>query len=778
MSKFTKTRHVLLASGGLLLAHGAMAQEAKKPDTGVAEIVVTAQFQSQKLQDTPLAITAVNASGLEARSINQIADISNSAPGVLLKPSAAAFGPAVTVFVRGLGQSDSSIAMEPGVGMYVDDVYYGSLFGANFDLLDLERVEILRGPQGTLAGKNSIGGAVKLYSRKPDGRGANYLEASYGSRNLLSFRGGGDFTIVPDKLYARASGVYTQQDGYVTRFDYGCLHPSSGVPAAGISGNCVLGHEGGKNYGGGRLALRYTPNPQWTVDLSATVIKDNSEVAPTVLLAANSTSAAYFAPFNPALFVVPAGANYNYATYATPAFTDPAIYNGKVGAGSHPAVSVPSHNDLLQSTFNGTITWRPGENLTLTSITGYSRTNVSYGIDGDASPITTQTALYQARSRQFSQELRLNGRALDALLDWTVGGYYYRADNNFAGSNILYPGKPFENLNAPDDDAISTNKSVFGQAILHPLSGLNLTGGIRYTGDTKDYTYRRFNPFLPGVPTFTAAGVLTGVQSHYQANKVDYRVNLDYRWNDQLMTYAQVSTGFRGGGTNPRPFVPEQAVPFYPETITAYEIGFKSDLWSRRLRVNGSLFLNDYSNIIFTNTAPTANSALNATPTNVGSARYKGAELEITARPMGGMLIDASVSYLHFQLTSISAAGVVIQGVTLANAAPFAPAWKAALGAQYGVETRIGTFTPRVDYSYQSSYFTTIANNPEGQVGAYGVTNARLTFDSPAKDWRLSLAVRNLFDVTYYNSKFFNLGMTLAQPAPPREVSVTLRRNF
>jgi len=439
---------------------------------------------------------------------------------------------------------------------------------------------------------------------------------------------------------------------------------------------------------------------------------------------------------------------------------------------------VPSHNDLLQSTFNGTITWRPGENLTLTSITGYSRTNVSYGIDGDASPITTQTALYQARSRQFSQELRLNGRALGTLLDWTVGGYYYRADNNFAGSNILYPGKPFENLNAPDDDAISTNKSVFGQAILHPFSGLNLTGGIRYTGDTKDYTYRRYNPFLPGVPTFTAAGVLTGVQSHYQANKVDYRVNLDYRWNDQLMTYAQVSTGFRGGGTNPRPFVPEQAVPFYPETITAYEIGFKSDLWSRRVRVNGSLFLNDYSNIIFTNTAPTANSALNATPTNVGSARYKGAELEVTARPVGGMLIDASVSYLHFQLTSISAAGVVIQGVALANAAPFAPAWKAALGAQYGVETRIGTFTPRVDYSYQSSYFTTIANNPEGQVGAYGVTNARLTFDSPNKDWRLSLAVRNLFDTTYYNNKFFNLGMTLAQPAPPREVSVTLRRNF
>ncbi|HWU04525.1 MAG TPA: TonB-dependent receptor [Novosphingobium sp.] len=756
----------------------ASASASDKAAPAVADIVVTAQFRSQKLQDTPLAITAITGASLAARSASQISDVSDAAPGVLVKPSSASFGPALTVFMRGVGQGDSSFAMEPGVSMYIDDVYFGSLFGANFDLLDLDRVEMLRGPQGTLAGKNSIGGAIKLYTRKPDGHGSNFAEVTYGSRNLASFRGGADITLVPDKLYGRISGVFTRQDGYLTRYDYGCLYPNSGVPAAGTAQNCVLGHEGGKNYGGGRLALRYTPTSNLSVDLAGTVIRDTSEVAPTELLGVTATSATYFAPYNPSLFVVPSGANYNYATYSVPSFTDPAAYNGKTGAGTHPATSVPDHNDLLQTAYTGTVNWTIADSLSLTSITGYSHTRVSYGIDGDASPAVTQNALYQALSNQVSQELRLNGRAFGRFLDWTVGGYYYHAHNNFSGSNILYPGKAFENLNAPDDDVISQNKSVFAQLIAHPSERLTLTGGLRYTDDSKVYTYRRYNPFLPGVPTFTASGVLTGVVSNYHADKVDYRANLQYRWNDNVMTYAQVATGFRGGGTNPRPYVPEQAVPFSPETITAFELGIKTDLFDRRLRLNASLFRNDYSNIIFTNTAPTANSALNATPTNVGTAHYEGVEVEMTARPIAGLTIEGSASYLHFKLDSISAAGVVIQGVTLSSQAPFAPKWKANIGAQYAIQTRLGTVTPRLDYTYQSSYFTAITDDPQGQVGAYALVNARIGFDAPGRQWHLALAVRNLLDTVYYNNKFYNLGMTLAQPAAPREVSVTLRRDF
>jgi iron complex outermembrane receptor protein len=751
--------------------------EPDEAENTTGDIIVTAQFRSQKLQNAPLSITAFDASSLNARSYSRVTDVTDAAPNVVIKPAGAAFGPAAQIFIRGVGQSDSNFALEPGVGTYIDDVYYGTLYGANFDLLDLDRVEILRGPQGTLAGKNSLGGAIKLYTRRPDGKGSSFVEGSYGSRNLLSFRGGADITLMPGTLFARLSGVFNRQDGYVQRLDYGCLHPGSGIAAASATPDCKLGQEGGKNYAGGRLALRWLAGAGFEVNLSSTLVRDTSEPAASALLAVAPSGVGFFNGINPNLFITPPGAFINYATYQTPAFTDPAIYNGRAGAGTHPTTSVPDHIDLLSSNSAATVDIDLGSGIALKSITGYSYTRTRYGGDLDTTPISINQFDFRARSRQVSQELRLSGEITD-LINWTLGGYYYRAHNNIGGANFLFPGRPFENLNSPDDDIISKNKSAFGQVIVHPASGLNLTGGIRYTSDSKDYVYRRYNPFLPGVPTFTPAGALTGTSSHYRSNHFDYRVGVDYRWSDALLTYAQVSTGFRGGGTNPRPFVPEQAVPFFPETLTAYEIGFKSDLFDRKLRLNVAAFINNYANIILTNSAPTPTSTNNATPTNIGSAQFKGIEAELTARPVQGLLIDASASYLGFKLKSFTGAGLVIPNISLATRAPFAPKWKAAAGIQYAVETDLGTITPRVDYAYQSAYFTGIDNNPLGEVPGYGIFNARFSWDSPDGSWRVSLAAKNLTNKLYYLGKFFVNGLSLGQPAPPREVSVTLNRKF
>ncbi len=169
------------------MAGGALAAEPADSDNALEEIVVTAQFREQSVQDTPLSITAISGDLLEARSQTSIAEVANQAPNVTLKPQGAAFGPAMGASIRGVGQFDFNPALEPGVGLYVDDVYYATLTGSILDLLDLERVEILRGPQGTLAGNNSIGGAVKLYSRRPTGDGGS-ISATYGSRNRVELR--------------------------------------------------------------------------------------------------------------------------------------------------------------------------------------------------------------------------------------------------------------------------------------------------------------------------------------------------------------------------------------------------------------------------------------------------------------------------------------------------------------------------------------------------------------------------------------------------------------
>ena len=225
------------------------------------EIVVTAQFRQQNLQDTPLAITAVTAEMMEARSQTNISEITNQAPSVTLKQQSAMFGPAIAAYIRGVGAADFNPALEPGVGIYVDDVYIATLTGSLLDLLDLERVEILRGPQGTLAGRNSIGGAVKLYSQKPSSENSGSFQATYGSRNRVDLRGTANFAL-GENLFMRISGVDKKQEGYVERRDYGCEFPNNPygiVPQRASSAGCVVGKDSNVNFSAVRGALRWLP---------------------------------------------------------------------------------------------------------------------------------------------------------------------------------------------------------------------------------------------------------------------------------------------------------------------------------------------------------------------------------------------------------------------------------------------------------------------------------------------------------------------------------------
>ena len=207
------------------LATPAFAQDdANKGDNSKATdenaIVVTATFRETQLQDTPLAITAVNSALLEQRGETDVSQIAAQAPNVVLTPQPQNSGVGLVAFIRGIGQTDFNYALEPGVGIYVDDVYIPTLSSSMIDLMDLDRVEILRGPQGTLAGKNSIGGAIKLFSSKPDGSGRGSIQATYGSFNRVDVRGFADFAVT-DNLFARIAGVSKNRDGYVTLLDYG-----------------------------------------------------------------------------------------------------------------------------------------------------------------------------------------------------------------------------------------------------------------------------------------------------------------------------------------------------------------------------------------------------------------------------------------------------------------------------------------------------------------------------------------------------------------------------
>ena len=743
------------------------------------DIVVTAQFREQRLQTTPLSITAVNAAMLEARSQTNVAQVSNQAPNVTLRANNTAFGNSMIAYIRGVGQDDFNFALEPGVGIYVDDVYYSSLTGTVLDLIDLDRVEILRGPQGTLAGRNSIGGAIKLYSKKPQEGTSGYLEGTAGSYGRIDFRGAANFTVVPDRLYVRFSGFEHHENGYVDRLDYACANPGSGLPTYTSGGGCKLGTEGGKAVAAGRIALRWIAAPNVEVNLAADYTHDQSEVGASVvtdIYAANPVTL-NGVPYD-RRFLPPN----RYTSYST--FIDPRQPTAVTPW--YPFVAEPINHYRGFGT-SGTIDWEIADRLTLKSISGYRWYRNDFVEDTDGSPLGVQMVFNHTKHWQFSQELRLNG-SLGQLIDYTVGGFYLKEHGRYSTRvDLPYAGVDF----VGDDPTPAQSIAGFVQATAHLTPKLDLIGGYRLTRDKKDYFFRRFNPDGSAIqPIDPVTGYippngflygLDGLVGRYRKTRSDFRANATYRWTDSFMTYAQFATGYKGGGVNPRPYFPSQVVPISPETIKAYEVGFKSDLLDRKLRLNMSAFFNDYKDIQLTTVRCDAISPFPGAPCfaplNTGIAHVKGIEAETTIRPVDRFLIDASASYLDFDYTKLLGSTGVVKG----DRSPYTPKWKWSVGMQYGIPVGdFGTLTPRIDASYQSVTYSLAANDPLNRLPAYTVLNARLTFATTEGGWQAAVEVTNLTDKYYVLSKQVpsGPGYVNGQPGLPRRFAVQLRKTF
>ena len=786
MNKFScGVLHNVSVAGSLLIlgmtAH-AQTQSTETQGSILEEVTVTAQFREQNLQETPLAITAVSGEMLEARSQVSIAEVANQAPSVTLRSNSAGFGPSLGANIRGVGQYDFHPALEPGVGIYVDDVYYSTLTGSILDLLDLERVEILRGPQGTLAGKNSIGGAVKLYSKKPAGDGSGAVSATFGSRERLDVRANADFALT-DNLFARLAGVSRSQDGYVDVLDYGCVHPDSGIPAVRPTGNCLMSKQGGVGYEALRAQLRFLPSDSLEINLAGDFTNEDRPMAATVLAYANYTGSGDINPFpTPQTFDsrFMCGRFCNYAAYVSPA------------DGNFQESRIDGRVDFESWSVSGNVAWQLAESLQLVSISAYRDYTSIFSNEDDASPLANAIGGPNTQEfHAFSQELRLNGSLSSGAIEYTVGGFYmdqktfYRAAQDLRyvpGGLVFVSGDP-----VPAD-----TKALFVHATWHTTDQLSLTGGVRYTEENKDYTFARLD--RSGQPLSGNVGALNGVTGKYSGDNADYRATAQYQWTDDFMTYLQYSTGFKGGGINPRPFVATQVQPFGPETLDTYELGMKVDLFDRMLRLNSALYLSKYQDIQLTlnacpqfnpPTVPPTASFPCALPANVGAADVQGAELEAGLRPLDGLLIDAAVSYLDFEYTSIDprAGGPTNPtGVQQGMISPYTPELKWSAGVQYEIPLGAsGSLTPRLDAAYQKEIYTTAVNSDRGKIDDYTVANARLTWRNADQQWESSLEVTNLFDEYYFATMFevaAAAGVVSAQPGRPREWALTVKKRF
>lgn len=754
----TRAHHSIAALTAALLATAAAAPafaQATDPEAAaesagpVGDIIVTAERRAGNLQQTPLSVTAVTAETLQAAGVAVINDLAATVPNLTSTTGPQGSADA-NFFVRGVGQFDFIITNDPGVGLYVDGVYLGRTVGAMLDSGDIERVEVLRGPQGTLFGRNTLGGAINIVSRQPDPRAfSGNVTALYGSRDRIELAGAINAPIGEDSAL-RVSGFLREQDGFARNPVTGDLF-------------------GATDRYGGRAQLRLGLASNLTIDLSADYSLDRSNPAPSV------TRAIVPAPFFPpaALGDVFDPGNF-YRTFAS---NSPEARNETYG-------------------FSGTVTLELG-NATLKSITAYRELDSFSTSDPDGTRFRLYDQEVATRQNQFSQELQIAGDALGGRLGYLLGGYFFREDAeqvlDLCFAPISDPGAaPFAACNTWTQGNAQLTKSyaVFGQARYEVLDGLSVTLGGRYTWDEKDIVSNQFFDFRPqavgpgavfgfGLPPELIGQrivlpIVTNLADSASFEEFTPKVGVEYQASRDAFFFASYSQGFRAGGFNGRLILPQASVPSYaPDTNDTFEVGFKTDWLDRHLRVNGTLFYSQYKDIQQTIVDPEVQFRV----ANAGDATLKGFELETVIVPTDGFRIDAAVGYTDSQFENVPATVGPING----NRLPFSPEWTVSVAAQYDIVTAAGTFTPRVDYRLQSEVFFTAFNLPLERQESYGLLNARLTWTDPAERLNLAVYALNLTDEEYFTfgqDALATQGVAYSYLGRPREFGVTAGVRF
>ncbi len=779
---------------------------------GIEEVVVTAQYRAEPLQQTPIAITAVTAEDIEARGFTTSSDIAYSVPNASFRPAQAAFGKTQTAFIRGVGQNDFNFAFEPGVGIYVDDVYYPTTMASQFDLMDLDRVEVLRGPQGTLFGRGSIGGAVRYVSKQPKGDNTGFIEGTVGDFHRVDLRAGYDFALIPDKLFARITGVSRKQDGYVDRIDFVCANPqlSGSLPQliTNRSAGCKLGTMGGTDVNGARAQLRYVASDTLSFDVALDYQRDDSEAAADTLLQAGPLVGG-FASWNQAMvngtIPPPPGSPPNtppirpnpnffgfgvpfdnrfvsknpYVSYAT--FQDP--YSG---------LSFPPQNSLNQKGISGTADWRVTDSVEAKLILAWRNWNGRFATDQSDAPLDVSLVDGLQAFTYRTAELRFTGDLFDKKLSWTAGAFYYDGDDNSAQSvNLPGAGNVANYIAQPKQNALLVNgldvgnfqnHSVFLHTIYSLTDTLRLTVGGRYSSDKKADNFD--NTIVKAILNNTSS-------------RGDWRLGLDYQIDPQLLVYTSASTGYRPPAFNPRPFQPSQFVAVSGESLVAYEIGEKADLFDRRLRVNVALFYSDYRHRI----VPVGGTdCLNIPGTNIpispcivipktnyvnSPGKLYGGEIEAAFRPVDPLTFTLSAGETKFSTNATGAAA----GLTPNGEPVYVPQWNGAASAQYVITLANGsTLTPRYDAFVQTQICSGAANPQTGYTGitsctgGYTLHNVRLEYATQEHTWTAAIGVENLANHFYYLNKFdvtaFGEPTIEGQPGQPRTWYLTARRNF
>lgn len=767
---------------GLFVTASALVLAAPSAHGQIEEIVVTAQKREENLQEVAVAITAVGGDLIRETEIAQFGELAEHTPGLVF--NAFSVGQP-EIAIRGMSTKEDGAAASDATVVSVDGVYIATRTAQVFDIFDLDRVEVLRGPQSTLYGKNAVAGAVNFVTAKPTADTVLRLRLSAGDYGRFDTAG-----LVSGQLADRVFGKLTfsrrEHDGYLRNILPSWTDPNTGT----VIQNPEFGRRQGESETfNWRAHLRFEPSDSFDVTLMLDGADDqngatNREPIGSLGPLHNCGCASDPIAVNTAL----GGTGDLHTTLAeTEGFMDRQI----LGA------SVVANYRADFATWTTMVTYRDSDFDWAEDSEGlppFAPWIDLTGASGNPGPLLTAAAnrgftfditnSATEKSKQFTVETRLLSPGGETV-DWLAGLFYSSEDiERREGFNFPTLGGTGPNANSNYNsfqDLDGESWAAFAQATWNVHGQLALTAGLRYSNDDK--TFSAFNEAISGIGLLIRA--FSPVTASESWNNTDWRITADYRVTEDILLYGSVATGYKAGGFPGSPTTATAATtPFDKETVTSYEIGMKSDLLDRRLRLNLALFQTDIEDLQVTRFFQPQGSTFGEFLTeNAGQAESDGAELEVIWQPVDALKFGGSYTYLDAKYTDFTGLPSVEPDGTILDPATFngkrlrqAPENMYNVFGQYTVDVGRGKITTRVDFYHTDEFFFDPSNHPITASWAYDLWNARIAFETEDGRWRVALWGKNLGDEQYLTHLFTQRGgrISFGLPGDPRTWGVTV----
>ncbi|RMD85062.1 MAG: TonB-dependent receptor [Candidatus Dadabacteria bacterium] len=739
---------VVLAGTWVVASSGARAQDEQQEVAArseqIEEITVTAQKREESLQAAPLSITALSSTMIEDEGIDSLDDISKFTPNLNIHPNTGG-NTGVTINMRGAITSDPLVTLEPTVGVYVDGVYVAKSAGSLFDLVDLERIEVMRGPQGTLYGRNTVGGAINLITKKPTAETSATTSLTVGNFRTFIGRTTLNFPLLGEAGLAPVRGIGTVNARTTLRYHF----------REGFVDNTAPGSKDFDDMDrfATRTIVRWEPTDRLTVDYAFDYHRSREEPSAFQLTAVR--------PGSPTEFLAP---------YIRTRRADQ-IGNNRIKFAAFPPRSderlLASNLDVRGHSL--TVTADLGEvgplgALTFKSISSYRSVDELSVQDLDGTPINVADFGLKVGFRTWSEELQLAGVTDDARINYVLGFYYYGekgGENNpqvfFGGGSIFNSGNRFDNYALAPFGQASWVPPVFDDAV-------TLTAGLRYTYEKKKQTRNYdcvyiFDPDNPAGNKCDFVPDLVGLEADKSFDNLSPMGNIAVQLTEDLLAYGRISRGFKSGGFNGRATTKEAFLePYSEETLTSYEIGMKSEWFDNRLRLNASGFFNDYDDLQVAVFEPTVGGGTVSKLQNAAKAEIWGAEVELLAIPLPGVDVRATYAFLdpdykRFCNTRDPETGRCTQDISDTAKFVLTPDHTVSLGVGYTAPpTDRGTFSLRLDGYWQDAVYFLVKDNYKNNQGGYILLNGRAELtDMPTENGTIDIAlwVRNILNTNY-----------------------------